>query len=94
MTDGAATRPRVLVVDDQPPNIRLLEAILTPRGYDVQSAGSGEEALKAISESEVDLVLLDIVMPEMDGYQVCRRIRKASAGSTTCSVAPPTSRSS
>ena len=66
----------VLVVDDQPTNIRLLDAILTPRGYDVRGAGSGEEALRTISESAVDLVLLDIVMPGMDGYEVCRQIRE------------------
>jgi adenylate cyclase len=76
VTGDAVVRCRVLVVDDQPPNIRLLEAILTPRGYDVQAASSGEEALKAIAESHVDLVLLDIVMPGMDGYEVCRRIRE------------------
>ena len=72
-TPGAAT---VLVVDDQPANIRLLDAILTPRGYDVRTADSGEAALKTIAESEIDLVLLDIVMPVMDGYEVCRRIRE------------------
>ena len=65
----------VLVVDDQPPNLRLLEAILGPRGYDVRTAGSGKDALAAIAEGGIDLVLLDIVMPEMDGYEVCRRIR-------------------
>jgi class 3 adenylate cyclase/CheY-like chemotaxis protein len=66
----------VLVVDDQPPNVRLLEAILAPRGYDVRTAGSGEEALRLIAEDDIDLVLLDIVMPGLDGYQVCRRIRE------------------
>ena len=76
MTGGTVASCRVLVVDDQPPNLRLLDAILTPRGYDVQTASSGEEALKAIAESHVDLVLLDIVMPGMDGYEVCRRIRE------------------
>jgi adenylate cyclase len=70
---------RVLVVDDQPPNIRLLEAILTPRGYDVRSASSGKEALEAIDAGDIDLVLLDIVMPGMDGYQVCREIRERPA---------------
>ncbi|HEY0473017.1 MAG TPA: response regulator [Kribbella sp.] len=66
----------VLVVDDQPPNVRLLEAILAPRGYDVRTAGSGEEALRLIAEDDIDLVLLDIVMPGLDGYEVCRRIRE------------------
>jgi len=76
VNDDASTDARVLVVDDQPANIRLLDAILTSRGYDVCAATSGEEALRAISESAVDLVLLDIVMPGMDGYEVCRRIRE------------------
>ena len=69
MNDTAPANARVLVVDDQPPNIRLLEAILTPRGYDVRAASSGKEALAAIDEGDVDLVLLDIVMPGMDGYE-------------------------
>jgi class 3 adenylate cyclase len=69
-------KPTVLVVDDQPPNVRLLEAILAPRGYDVRAAGSGEEALRLIAEDDIDLVLLDIVMPGLDGYEVCRRIRE------------------
>jgi class 3 adenylate cyclase/CheY-like chemotaxis protein len=76
MTGPDTPSARVLVVDDQPPNIRLLEAILAPRGYDVRAASSGEEALKVLAESEVDLVLLDIVMPGLDGYEVCRRIRE------------------
>ena len=75
MTEDTTTTARVLVVDDQPANIRLLEAILAPRGYDVATATSGEEALEAISRTPVDLVLLDIVMPGLDGYEVCRRIR-------------------
>ena len=65
----------ILAVDDQPQNVRLLEAILTPRGYRVVGASSGEEALDRLTGSDVDLVLLDIVMPGMDGYAVCRRIR-------------------
>ncbi|MEI8409887.1 MULTISPECIES: response regulator [unclassified Kribbella] len=66
---------RVLVVDDQPPNVRLLEAILAPRGYDVLTASSGEQALELIGAEDIDLVLLDILMPGIDGYEVCRRIR-------------------
>ena len=75
MTEDTAAKARVLVVDDQPANIRLLEAILAPRGYEVATATSGEEALETISQTPVDLVLLDIVMPGLDGYEVCRRIR-------------------
>ena len=66
---------KLLVVDDLPQNIRLLEAVLAPRGYDVVSAASGAEALERISSDAVDLVLLDVLMPEMDGYEVCRRVR-------------------
>jgi len=65
----------VLAVDDQPANLRLLDALLSPRGYRVLAAGTGESALATLAVSAVDLVLLDIVMPGMDGYQVCRRIR-------------------
>jgi adenylate cyclase len=79
MNDTAPAGARVLVVDDQPPNVRLLEAILTPRGYDVRGASSGKEALAAIEEGDIDLVLLDIVMPGMDGYEVCREIRERPA---------------
>jgi adenylate cyclase len=65
----------ILAVDDQPQNLRLLEAILTGRGYCVVPAHSGSEALDRLPGSAPDLVLLDIVMPGMDGYEVCRRIR-------------------
>src|SRR3712207_6163065 len=65
----------VLAVDDQPANLRLLEAVLTPRGYHVRTAGSGRQALDELAKADIDLVLLDIVMPDMDGYQVCRAIR-------------------
>ena len=65
----------VLAVDDQPPNLRLLDAILSPRGYRVITASSGEQALELLPSADFDLVLLDIVMPGMDGYDVCRRIR-------------------
>jgi adenylate cyclase len=69
----------VLVIDDLPQNTRLLEAILTPRGYRVVTAGSGEDGLRLLREEKPDLVLLDILMPEMDGYEVCRRIREDPA---------------
>ena len=67
--------PRILVVDDLAQNVRLLEAVLAPRGHEVVAAGSGAEALALAAEGDIDLVLLDIVMPEMDGYEVCRRLR-------------------
>jgi adenylate cyclase len=75
MTD----EPLVLVVDDLPTNIRLLDAVLSPRGYRVIPAGSGAEALQRVKDHRPDLVLLDILMPEMDGYEVCRRLREDPA---------------
>jgi adenylate cyclase len=71
MTGGTT----VLAVDDHPENLRLLDAVLTPRGYPVLQARSGPEALSLLAANPVDLVLLDVVMPGMDGYEVCRRIR-------------------
>lgn len=65
----------ILVVDDVPANIRLLEAHLAHRGYVVCTAGSGEEALKVLAERRPDLILLDIMMPGIDGLEVCRRVR-------------------
>ena len=67
--------PRVLIVDDTPHNIRLLDAILSPRGYQVLTASSGAEALEVVARERPDLVLLDILMPGMDGHEVCRRLR-------------------
>jgi adenylate cyclase len=67
----------ILAVDDQPANLRLLDAVLSPRGYRVVHATSGEQALELLQSSGVDLVLLDIIMPGIDGYEVCRRIRSA-----------------
>src|SRR5689334_8554882 len=67
---------RVLVVDDIAANLRLLDAVLTPRGFVVQTASSGQAALDVIAEDDIDVVLLDVNMPGMTGYEVCRRIRE------------------
>jgi len=71
----------ILAVDDRAENIRLLEAVLVPQGYVVVGATSGEEALAKAKARTPDLVLLDIVMPGMDGYEVCRRLREDPATS-------------
>jgi len=72
---NADRQPRILVVDDVPQNVRLLEAVLTSHGYSVTSASSGPEALEKVTAEQPDLVLLDIQMPGMNGYEVCRRLR-------------------
>ena len=68
--------PVILAVDDLAQNVRLLEAVLSPKGFRVVTASTGEEALDVLGKEHPDLVLLDILMPGMDGYEVCRRIRQ------------------
>jgi adenylate cyclase len=72
MSDDA----RILVVDDVQENLRLLEAVLAPHGYDIVSATDGPSALELVESANPDLVLLDVLMPQMDGYAVCRRLRE------------------
>jgi adenylate cyclase len=66
---------KILAVDDTPENLRLLEAILGPRGYQLVTADSGAAGLEAVHREHPDLVMLDIVMPGLNGYDVCRRLR-------------------
>lgn len=66
---------RVLVVDDILPNVKLLEAKLASEYYDVLTATSGEEALQKVMQDSPDIVLLDVMMPGMDGFEVCKRIK-------------------
>jgi len=70
---------RVLVVDDVPANVRLLEARLSAEYFDVVTATSGQEALAVCERAECDLVLLDVMMPDMDGFEVCRRLKSNPA---------------
>jgi class 3 adenylate cyclase/CheY-like chemotaxis protein len=74
-----ATPARILVVDDTPQNVKLLTDLLTVKGYAVVTAASGPEALVRIEADRPDLVLLDVVMPGMSGYEVCQRIRADKA---------------
>jgi DNA-binding response OmpR family regulator len=69
---------RILVVDDEPRYLRLLEANLLTEKYEVFTASDGEEALESFSANPVDLVLLDVMLPRMDGFSVCQRIRQFS----------------
>ena len=66
----------ILIVDDQPQNIELLEAYLAPQGYEIVKAANGEEALEKLSSNQIDLVLLDVMMPGIDGFEVTRRVRQ------------------
>ena len=67
---------RVLVVDDLPANVKLLEVKLTTEYYDVITALDGPSALEAAEANSPDIILLDVMMPGMDGFEVCRRLRK------------------
>lgn len=66
---------RVLIVDDIPTNVRLLEARLNAEYYDLVTASSGPEALSLCQSSDIDIVLLDVMMPDMDGFEVCQRLK-------------------
>lgn len=70
---------RILVVDDEPHMVKLIEANLVVAGYEVVSASDGRSALEAVGNEQPDLIILDIMLPHMDGYEVCRRIREYSA---------------
>ncbi|HET8531018.1 MAG TPA: response regulator [Methylomirabilota bacterium] len=69
------TPPRILVVDDTPANVHILQARLAANGYEVVTATDGEEALTAVRDTQPDLILLDVMMPKLDGIEVCRRLR-------------------
>jgi adenylate cyclase len=71
------TPPRVLIADDNAANLRILRMRLTADGYDVVTAGDGEEALVVARDETPDLILLDIMMPKVDGIEVCRRLKSA-----------------
>jgi len=69
-------RKRILVVDDDEMVLMALGELLRPEGYDVDTVMRGQEAIEKLHESNYDLLILDIIMPEMDGFELCRRIRQ------------------
>jgi two-component system sensor histidine kinase/response regulator len=75
IADIEAHPPRILIVDDERHNRQLLEIMLTPEGFVLLTASSGEEALAIVAKQPPDLILLDVMMPGMDGYQVAGRIK-------------------
>jgi adenylate cyclase len=76
---GAGRRGRILVVDDQRANVEMMAELLRSRGYDVLAAYSGKEALDCVAQQGPDVVISDIRMPEMDGYELTQRLREAPA---------------
>jgi two-component system alkaline phosphatase synthesis response regulator PhoP len=67
--------PRVLIADDNPQGVELLEAYLTGCAYETETAADGEETLRKVAQWRPDLILLDIMMPKISGFEVCKRIR-------------------
>lgn len=75
MTDGSQHTSKILVVDDDIIITSLIEKILKGTGYNIIEAYNGEEALRKVSEENPDLIILDIMMPKIDGFEVCRRLK-------------------
>jgi two-component system, OmpR family, alkaline phosphatase synthesis response regulator PhoP len=73
--DQPAAPPKILIADDNLQNVELLEAYLSDFGCEIRTAADGEETLQAVEEFEPDLLLLDIMMPRLSGFEVCKKIR-------------------
>ncbi|MFW6241703.1 MAG: diguanylate cyclase [Thermodesulfobacteriota bacterium] len=78
--DRTVTPPRVLMVDDNPRNLQVLGAILKREGYELIVAADGRQALNAVRRTRPDLILMDVMMPVMDGFEACRRIKCEAEG--------------
>ena len=74
------TKIKTLLVDDVALNIKVVEKMISPFKFQVRPASNGEQALKAIAEEQPDLILLDLMMPIMDGFETLQRIRAGEAG--------------
>jgi two-component system, OmpR family, alkaline phosphatase synthesis response regulator PhoP len=69
------TSPRILIADDNPQGVELLEAYLSSSNYEIETASDGEETLRKVKQWQPDLILLDIMMPKISGFEVCKRLR-------------------
>src|SRR5262249_33834731 len=78
-TSISAGRPRILIADDNPQGVELLEAYLSGMDCDVQTAVDGDETLRTVQSWQPDLILLDIMMPKISGFEVCKRLKSNSA---------------
>jgi PleD family two-component response regulator len=77
----AQSTPRILIADDNPQGVELLEAYLSGSDYDIQTAADGEETMRKVKDWKPDLILLDIMMPKLSGFEVCKRIKGNAATS-------------
>jgi DNA-binding response OmpR family regulator len=75
MTDAAPSPARVLIVDDEPNILLSLQFLMKKAGYDVRTAKDGEQALAEVAREKPDIILLDVMMPKLDGFSVCQRIK-------------------
>src|SRR5262249_57454092 len=77
--DKSETPPKILIADDNAQNVELLEAYLSDFDCEIRTAHDGEETLRVVEESRPDLLLLDIMMPPLSGFEVCRKLRSNPA---------------
>jgi CheY-like chemotaxis protein len=77
---NTSSRPRVLIADDNPQGVELLEAYLSASDYEIETASDGDETLRKVKQWHPDLILLDIMMPKISGFEVCKRLRADPAG--------------
>jgi two-component system alkaline phosphatase synthesis response regulator PhoP len=73
--------PKILIADDDPQGVELLEAYLSGSDYEIQTAADGQETMRKVQEWKPDLILLDIMMPKLSGFEVCKRIKSNPATS-------------
>ena len=78
-TSGTLPSGRILVVDDEPASTQLLSSMLSSKGYHVHQANSGQDALQCVVREDIDLILLDVLMPDMDGYELCELLKRTES---------------
>jgi DNA-binding response OmpR family regulator len=77
--DEPSRPPRILIADDNPQGVELLEAYFSDSDYEIRTAADGEQTLRAVADWQPDLILLDIMMPKISGFEVCKRLRSDPA---------------